>query len=103
MFAIPFIQNYHWLILIKALRAIGGPAHGKSVTALMDDIVPSEIRGTLFGVISSPTSGSAQITGPTINGYLWNPFGGPATIYFISAICYAIGIIGSSMIKEKAF
>lgn len=101
LFAIPYIHNYYWLILIEALRTIGGPAHGQSITALTYDITPSQIRGTLFGVIYGPIRGSAQITGPIINGHLWTVFGGVTTIYFNSAICYLIGIIGLSMIKES--
>ena len=101
MFAIPHIQNYYWLIVIEALRAIGGPAHGQSLTALMYDMTPPQIRGALFGAIYGPIRGSAQIAGPIINGYLWTLFGGPTTINFISAICYAIGTVGFLTVNGK--
>jgi len=95
-----FMPNYYWLIPIYAVRAISGMSSGNAVVALMYDVIPPEVRGTLLGVIYGPIRSSTQILGPMISSYVWMQYGGLIVIYMISAIKYAKGM-GGLLVQEK--
>lgn len=99
--SIAYMPNYYWLIPIYAVRSISGMASGNSVVALMYDVIPPEIRGTLLGIIYGPIRSSTKILGPLISSYVWTQYGGLIVIYMISAVKYAKGIVGEIMVQEK--
>lgn len=98
--SIVFIPNYYWLIPIYAIRAISGMASGNAAVALMYDVIPPEVRGTLLGVIYGPIRSSTKVLGPIVCGYVWTQFGGLIVIYMISAIKYAKGM-GGLIVQEE--
>jgi MFS family permease len=98
--SIAFIPNYYWLIPIYAIRAVSGMASGNAVVALMYDVIPPEVRGTLLGVIYGPIRSSTQVLGPIVSSYVWTQYGGLIVIYMISAIKYAKGL-GGLIVQEK--
>jgi MFS family permease len=95
-----FITNYYWLIPIYAARAISGITSGNSVVALMYDVIPPKVRGTMLGIIYGPIRSSTQIMGPLVCSYVWTRYGGLAVIYMVSAIKVAKGM-GGIIVQEK--
>lgn len=98
--SIVFIPNYYWLMPIYAIRAISGMASGNAAVALMYDVIPPEVRGTLLGVIYGPIRSSTKVLGPLVSSYVWTQFGGLIVIYMISAIKYAKGMAGLIVQEE---
>jgi len=95
-----FVPNFYWLIPIYAARAISGMTSGNSVVALMYDVIPPEVRGTMLGIIYGPIRSSTQVLGPLICSYVWTQYGGLVVIYMVSAIKVAKGM-GGVIVQEK--
>lgn len=75
-----FAPNLLWLIVFRTQQALAGALTFPNGAAMVRDAVPTERRGTAFGIIGLAAA-TAAASGPPIGGALVHAFGWPAIFW----------------------
>ena len=96
----PFIDNWIVLLILNSVALGLWSMTWPATLALLSDFVPSDLRGSAFGVRMTGVRLGFTI-GPFISGYLYSSIG-VMTPFIASAVSYLLGIMLAIFLKEKS-